>query len=105
MSFFDRKKKENDDNYSDLNNPSYQNPQPDQNNFDQAQNQYNDAQMNNGTQFGGNDFNQPSQAAQPGSNDYFFGQNQPQMQPDRKSTRLNSSHVSSSYAVFCLKQN
>src|SRR5699024_11857854 len=23
---------------------------------------------------------------------------------DRKSTRLNSSHVSSSYAVFCLKQ-
>src|SRR5207249_10920759 len=23
--------------------------------------------------------------------------------PDRKSTRLNSSHVSSSYAVFCLK--
>lgn len=83
MSFFDRKKKENDDNYSDLNNPSYQNPQPDQNNFDQAQNQYNDAQMNNGTQFGGNDFNQPSQAAQPGSNDYFFGQNQPQMQPQQ----------------------
>src|SRR5690606_40295730 len=24
---------------------------------------------------------------------------------DRKSTRLNSSHVKSSYAVFCLKQN
>src|SRR5699024_12120482 len=24
---------------------------------------------------------------------------------DRKSTRLNSSHVSSSYAVFCLKKN
>src|SRR5699024_6915654 len=24
--------------------------------------------------------------------------------PDRKSTRLNSSHVSSSYAVFCLKK-
>src|SRR5690606_39716825 len=24
--------------------------------------------------------------------------------PDRKSTRLNSSHVKSSYAVFCLKQ-
>src|SRR5699024_12387429 len=24
--------------------------------------------------------------------------------PDRKSTRLNSSHVSSSYAVFCLKR-
>src|SRR5699024_12754042 len=25
-------------------------------------------------------------------------------QPDRKSTRLNSSHVSNSYAVFCLKK-
>src|SRR5690554_7494374 len=25
--------------------------------------------------------------------------------PDRKSTRLNSSHVRSSYAVFCLKKN
>src|SRR5690625_5607923 len=24
--------------------------------------------------------------------------------PDRKSTRLNSSHVASSYAVFCLKK-
>src|SRR5699024_11997582 len=27
------------------------------------------------------------------------------MPEDRKSTRLNSSHVSSSYAVFCLKKN
>src|SRR5207249_11950627 len=27
-----------------------------------------------------------------------------QFQQDRKSTRLNSSHVSSSYAVFCLKK-
>src|SRR5690348_17965738 len=26
------------------------------------------------------------------------------VQPDRKSTRLNSSHPSSSYAVFCLKK-
>src|SRR5699024_12849407 len=26
------------------------------------------------------------------------------MSPDRKSTRLNSSHVSISYAVFCLKK-
>src|SRR5690554_7017313 len=26
------------------------------------------------------------------------------LQPDRKSTRLNSSHVRSSYAVFCLKK-
>ena len=24
--------------------------------------------------------------------------------PDRKSTRLNSSHITSSYAVFCLKK-
>src|SRR5690554_7038795 len=27
-----------------------------------------------------------------------------QMKPDRKSTRLNSSHVRISYAVFCLKK-
>src|SRR5207253_7686540 len=26
------------------------------------------------------------------------------MSPDRKSTRLNSSHVATSYAVFCLKK-
>src|SRR5699024_12409169 len=29
----------------------------------------------------------------------------PQLRADRKSTRLNSSHVSISYAVFCLKKN
>src|SRR5437870_11034281 len=28
----------------------------------------------------------------------------PEMQGDRKSTRLNSSHVAISYAVFCLKK-
>src|SRR5215471_11830351 len=28
-----------------------------------------------------------------------------QVRPDRKSTRLNSSHVEISYAVFCLKKN
>src|SRR5207249_5639977 len=28
----------------------------------------------------------------------------PDLEPDRKSTRLNSSHVSISYAVFCLKK-
>src|SRR5207249_5634040 len=28
----------------------------------------------------------------------------PLIRPDRKSTRLNSSHVSISYAVFCLKK-
>src|SRR2546430_10153725 len=31
-------------------------------------------------------------------------QRMPHMQPDRKSTRLNSSHSQISYAVFCLKQ-
>src|SRR6266568_5250378 len=30
---------------------------------------------------------------------------QPGRRPDRKSTRLNSSHSSTSYAVFCLKKN
>src|SRR5690625_5555988 len=29
----------------------------------------------------------------------------PEIQLDRKSTRLNSSHVAISYAVFCLKKN
>src|SRR5690606_40482730 len=29
---------------------------------------------------------------------------QPRQRPDRKSTRLNSSHVKISYAVFCLKK-
>src|SRR5437868_10332016 len=36
------------------------------------------------------------QARRPGSEPAVF--------PDRKSTRLNSSHVSISYAVFCLKK-
>ncbi|AYE39040.1 hypothetical protein D1B17_10520 [Companilactobacillus zhachilii] len=84
MSFFDRKKKENDDNYSDLNNSSYQNPQPDQNNFDQAQNQYNDAQAGMGTQFTPNDQNFNNVNNNGNGNDYFFGQNQPQYsQPDQ----------------------
>src|SRR5699024_12640943 len=34
-----------------------------------------------------------------------FSQVEAAVAPDRKSTRLNSSHVSSSYAVFCLKNN
>src|SRR5438067_5292407 len=34
----------------------------------------------------------------------FPGPPQPLEQQDRKSTRLNSSHVSISYAVFCLKK-
>ena len=92
MSFFDRKKKDNnDDNYSDLNNPSYQNPQPDQNNFDQAQNQYNNAPAGMGTQFAPNDQN----FGNPNNNDnqsYFYdqqpqpsfqGQPQPQSQPQQ----------------------
>src|SRR2546430_12245059 len=32
-------------------------------------------------------------------------EHQGQQQPDRKSTRLNSSHSQISYAVFCLKKN
>src|SRR5690606_41280925 len=34
----------------------------------------------------------------------FTGQTQYVLDADRKSTRLNSSHVKISYAVFCLKQ-
>src|SRR5437870_6946544 len=36
----------------------------------------------------------------------FFKKQSPLLQPeiDRKSTRLNSSHVANSYAVFCLKK-
>src|SRR6266511_283875 len=34
----------------------------------------------------------------------FTGRGHNQGKPDRKSTRLNSSHVKNSYAVFCLKQ-
>src|SRR5437868_8857615 len=33
-----------------------------------------------------------------------YDEGAPQVDPDRKSTRLNSSHVSISYAVFCLKK-
>lgn len=83
MSFFDRKKKENDDNYSDLNNSSYQNAQPDQNSFDQAQGQYNDAPAGMGTQFTPNDQNFNNANNNGNGNDYFFGQDQPQYsQPD-----------------------
>src|SRR5437867_8754917 len=34
----------------------------------------------------------------------FFGITEPEKQRDRKSTRLNSSHRTISYAVFCLKK-
>src|SRR5699024_12347052 len=35
---------------------------------------------------------------------YWYDNIVPQLVTDRKSTRLNSSHVSISYAVFCLKK-
>src|SRR5690625_6521524 len=35
---------------------------------------------------------------------YTFANPRPYMPQDRKSTRLNSSHVAISYAVFCLKK-
>src|SRR5690606_41989044 len=35
---------------------------------------------------------------------YFGGTDSPDMAQDRKSTRLNSSHVKISYAAFCLKK-
>src|SRR5437660_7259420 len=35
---------------------------------------------------------------------YVSPEEVPASSPDRKSTRLNSSHVASSYAVFCLKK-
>src|SRR5690625_5776964 len=40
----------------------------------------------------------------PLSNLNFFEQQRLAEQQDRKSTRLNSSHVATSYAVFCLKK-
>src|SRR5207244_6051999 len=42
----------------------------------------------------------------PGGKDLLFryGSSQPACEPDRKSTRLNSSHQIISYAVFCLKK-
>src|SRR5690606_41223083 len=38
------------------------------------------------------------------ADDDFDGQERRERDGDRKSTRLNSSHVKSSYAVFCLKK-
>src|SRR5207249_11963922 len=42
--------------------------------------------------------------ARPAENRPGADQRGPAVRPDRKSTRLNSSHVSISYAVFCLKK-
>src|SRR5207249_9653835 len=39
-----------------------------------------------------------------GANATLYGLRPPRPHSDRKSTRLNSSHVSISYAVFCLKK-
>src|SRR5699024_12782107 len=44
------------------------------------------------------------QNAGPGPDGYRHGHRDVQPAEDRKSTRLNSSHVSISYAVFCLKE-
>lgn len=74
MSFFDRKKKDSDDNYSNQNNSSYQNPQPDQSNFDPNQNQFNN-DPNMGTQFAPNNQNFNNNANN-GTN-YYFDQQQP----------------------------
>src|SRR3712207_8001242 len=38
------------------------------------------------------------------NNDYVYPFNDKKLNPDRKSTRLNSSHANISYAVFCLKK-
>lgn len=104
MSFFDRKKKDNNDNYSDLNNPSYQNPQqqPNQDSFEQQQNQYNDA-MGMGNQFApddqvfsnGADQGDQPQPNQSNNNGYFFDQQQPQqpMQPQQPNTQSQSQSV------------
>src|SRR5439155_23176660 len=46
-----------------------------------------------------------SQQDQPGENVVRHDEHPPPARrPDRKSTRLNSSHVAISYAVFCLKK-
>src|SRR6266568_7272236 len=37
-------------------------------------------------------------------NEAFLAEKDPELREDRKSTRLNSSHSSISYAVFCLKK-
>src|SRR5699024_12838449 len=53
-----------------------------------------------------NDASLPQFHDQTDQMEYLDNENQVQIQylPDRKSTRLNSSHVSISYAVFCLKK-
>src|SRR5690348_18144464 len=46
----------------------------------------------------------PQQPRRAGDPDVGTGVRQPESPRDRKSTRLNSSHPSISYAVFCLKK-
>src|SRR3712207_8610839 len=43
------------------------------------------------------------EATEPDPGDASLTENE--VEPDRKSTRLNSSHANISYAVFCLKKN
>src|SRR5438477_8456728 len=46
----------------------------------------------------------PPEEDAPGSAGFLVGHVRPSLTVDRKSTRLNSSHMSISYAVFCLKK-
>src|SRR5207249_11999208 len=46
----------------------------------------------------------PPVGAAPGGRGHRLQRDRPARRGDRKSTRLNSSHVSISYAVFCLKK-
>src|SRR5437870_10834834 len=46
-----------------------------------------------------------SRCARPGHSGHQSRSHLGQGSPDRKSTRLNSSHVAISYAVFCMKKN
>src|SRR5690606_41762196 len=55
-------------------------------------------------------FEQPASASTASGSAYFMAGPLPirpprPIHPDRKNTRLNSSHVKISYAVFCLKKN
>src|SRR5690625_6442547 len=47
----------------------------------------------------------PGEPAQPSGAAPTAREQEVEYSPDRKSTRLNSSHVAISYAVFCLKTN
>src|SRR5437773_7739905 len=46
----------------------------------------------------------PTVVLVPGVGMFSFGKSKAEARIDRKSTRLNSSHITISYAVFCLKK-